>query len=441
MTKTKKSAIDFSNHAVIQDEILLTICLVLEDGWPAGPTFLHALNTIIETVVVHEEVYFDPLHQLGRDDISEHTVPGILRNSTFVRSLIREGVIRKFPNESIIDKHLVSKGREYSYADFLTDAYWSADSFAYGNPEGEANRLELYVDLVSKAAPLLEPQQITPLATIGEPEEGQAKLMGAHGLLATMLANSISLNDRDLKFIEGLNFRAKALLDLSLNTGLHLHPFYLALPHQIGAIRSNNLRALELFRTIQNRVDSIEDQQQRIGQSAFMRVPIPALTEVVLGRCKDSSRAIAPELLAMRNTHRSFRHYLTTYEQKWNQAQTKKERWDLKREFDDALKLVLEREARPSSRLVYTLWDIVKEPTKLLTALGDKLVKRGKEEQIIGRVKGLHDFWRDLAEAPPSDLMRTHFNRLFSKRSDDRTWILGQQLAEAVNGKLAAATE
>jgi hypothetical protein len=436
MSGADKIGIEFSNCALIQDETLLTICLVLEGGWPAGPTFLHALNTLIEAVVVHEKVYFDPLHQLERANDSPNSVPSILRKSGFVGLLMQEGALRKFPNESEVNEYLLARGREYSYTNFVVEAYWSVDSFAYGEPADEANRIGIYLDLVSKAARLLEPREITPFMKFRDPVQGEVSLMEPDALKAQMLANRIDLGQGDLKIIEGLNFRTKALLDLTLNTGLHLHPFYLALPHQIGAIRSHNSQALKLIRSIQDKVGSMDGSPQELGQSSFTRSPIPALTEVVLSRCKDSPKAIALEVLELRAAHRDFRDYLTKYEQKWNHAQTKRERWKLEREFEDAIKLTFEREARPSNRLIYTLWDIVKEPTKALQAVGDKLVKRGREEQIVGRVKGLHDFWRDLANAPPSDVARAQFNRLFSKRSDDRTWDLGQQLAEAVNTSL-----
>jgi hypothetical protein len=209
MSGADKTLTEFSNCALIQDETLLTICQVLEDGWPAGPTFLHALNTLIEAVVVHEKVYFDPLHQLGRTDESPYTVPGILRNSDFVGFLIREGAICEFPDESVVNDYLLSRGREYSYTNFVLDAYWSTDSFAYGDPAGEAKRIELYIDLVSKAARLLEPREITPFLRFENPEQGEVSLMEPDALVAKMLAKSIDLSEDDVKTIEGLNFRSK----------------------------------------------------------------------------------------------------------------------------------------------------------------------------------------------------------------------------------------
>ncbi len=40
----------------------------------------------------------------------------------------------------------------------------------------------------------------------------------------------------------------------------------------------------------------------------------------------------------------------------------------------------------------------------------------GREKYIVNRVNGLHDFWRDLSGAPPSDANRAMFAKLFTKQ-------------------------
>jgi hypothetical protein len=57
----------------------------------------------------------------------------------------------------------------------------------------------------------------------------------------------------------------------------------------------------------------------------------------------------------------------------------------MKREFDSALKKIAEREDKQSTRFIYWIWDLVKEPSKILTAIGDKLVGTGRDEYVIGR--------------------------------------------------------
>ncbi len=94
--------VDFTNQALIQDEILLAICLVLEHGWPAGPIFLHALNTLIETVVVHDVVYFDPLYQFRREQTYANSIPAILRHSNFVNLLVGSKPFVSFPQRPLL---------------------------------------------------------------------------------------------------------------------------------------------------------------------------------------------------------------------------------------------------------------------------------------------------------------------------------------------------
>lgn len=423
---------DFSNQALIQDETLLAVILVLEQGWPAGPTFLNALNTLIEAVVIHDVVYFDPHHQFRREHTSNASVPGVLKNSDFVKLLVQESAIRLFPETPVIDAFFVAQGRNYSFAQFLADFHWSRDSFVYADPTDEADRLNAYVDVVSKAPLLLEPRKWVPNSIKLESGD-ELKLVEGQQLSAMILEKQLSLGEGDLLFIEGLNYKAKAFLDLAQNVGLHLHPFYLSLPHQIGAIRQNNSRAMELFRQLEEGVKALPEQKDSVGESQFQRSPIPALTEVVLGRCKDSPRSIALELLELRNVHRKFRDYLTTYERNWNLAHTKRERWKLKLEVDNAVKMLLEKERRPGTRVIYTLWDFIKEPSKIVKTIGDKVVKRGQDKYVVGRVKGLHDFWNDLASSPPSDVVNLQFNRLFPRRSDEQTWEAGRKLAAAIN--------
>jgi hypothetical protein len=126
---------------LIQDEALFTICLVLEHGWPAGPTFLQALNTLIEAVVLHDAVYFDPHHQFRQKNVNPQSIPGILKQSDFVKLLVQEKAIHLFPETVEIDAHFVAEGRDYSFAQFLADFYWSQDSFLYSDPADENDRI------------------------------------------------------------------------------------------------------------------------------------------------------------------------------------------------------------------------------------------------------------------------------------------------------------
>ncbi|MFL6352363.1 MAG: hypothetical protein ACJ74Z_11015 [Bryobacteraceae bacterium] len=425
---------NLANQALIQDETLLAICMVLENGWPAGPCFQHALNTLIETVVLHEKVYFDVRREYGRSDLRKATVGALLKESSFVRLLVDEKVVCELPCDEDLDALLVAQTRDYDHVDFLTDVAYSDQSFAYASPEAEANRLMMYLDVVNTSVELLKPQT---LVAGPYPDSDDIEVYeGGKEFFLTLLGRQIGLSDEDLIFIEGLNRRAKGFLDLARHAGLHLQPFYLALPHQLGAIHSNNAVALRLWQQLNDRFNTLEFESAE--ETNFRRQPIPLLSEVLLGRCKDSQHAIGLELLNLRHDHTTFRNYLTEYELRWNAATSKRERTRMRNDFDQALEKLLEREKHASTRVIYTLWDLIKEPTKMLKTLGDKLADKGRSEYIIQRVRGLHDFWADLANSPPAGLAQEQFRRLFPNRVDESTWELGEKFAETVNSKMVS---
>ena len=66
----------------------------------AGPAFLHALNTLIEAVVIHDAVYFDVHQQFRAKDTTPSSVHGILKTSQLVNLLVQENAIRVFPETS-----------------------------------------------------------------------------------------------------------------------------------------------------------------------------------------------------------------------------------------------------------------------------------------------------------------------------------------------------
>ena len=86
---------EFTNTALVHEEVLLDVLLVLEHGWPAGPSFLHSLRTLTEAVVIHAEVYYDPLHYTRRGDLNGSDVHSLIRDSQFVQQLVSEGAYRR----------------------------------------------------------------------------------------------------------------------------------------------------------------------------------------------------------------------------------------------------------------------------------------------------------------------------------------------------------
>jgi hypothetical protein len=153
----------FVNSALIQEETLLNVFLVLEQGWPAGPLFLHALNSLIEATVLHEHVYFDPQETFDRTNLAPGSVTSLIRGSSIVQLLLRESAIELLPKSTALDQYFEAIGTEYRSGNFLADASWTPHAFMYGSPEDEPNRLQIYLDLTTKGGKsLLEPRRLAP---------------------------------------------------------------------------------------------------------------------------------------------------------------------------------------------------------------------------------------------------------------------------------------
>ena len=87
---------DTSNTALIQDEVLINVSNVIEKGWPAGPSFLNSLGSLIEAAAIHDKVYFNPMGHTLEVETHDDRVPSLLLESDFVQQLIREGILSVF---------------------------------------------------------------------------------------------------------------------------------------------------------------------------------------------------------------------------------------------------------------------------------------------------------------------------------------------------------
>ncbi len=94
---------------------------------------------------------------------------------------------------------------------------------------------------------------------------------------------------------------------------------------------------------------------------------------------------------------------------------------------------LVERIEKPSSRIIYTLWDLVKKPTEFLASFGDKLAETGRQRYVVDRVAGLHDFWRELARSPVQEESQSLLKRLFPDVAEPAVWNMASHAAEAFN--------
>jgi hypothetical protein len=431
--KPSEREVDFANSALIQAEALLSVYRLVEHGLPVGPASLNSLCSLIESAVIHDVVYYQP--RLGfrcstRD--GEAWLFDVLQDSSLVKLLEQSGVLRSVP-EARLDEYLSRQGRDYRFAGLIKDFHWAGTSF-YIEPGGEKQRYRALLDLVRRTPLWLQPLLIVPEdAWDGPPVDGECKLISAN-----IKARLMGFSPSDLDLIQGLNLLAYAYFDLARNTGMNLVPFFAALPHHIGAIRRNNQVALALYHKITRELEKQDSEVEAAHGPHFRRVPIPPLCQLVLRNCKDSPQALGPEILNLRHRHRSFRQYLTGYERAWNSAKTRSERMKLQNDFNNAWQGLIVKEKKPSTRWIYTLWDILKDPHKILQAIGDKLAEKGRHQYVVNRVNGLHDFWRDLCDAPPSDSNRALASKLFPNQAHNRTWEVAAELAATLDSDLTS---
>lgn len=414
----------FTNTAIVYDETLMDIVSVLDYGWPAGPTFFHSFGSLIEAAVIHETVYFDPTNYSGRCDLSGDDLTSKLLASEFIQELLRAKALVPFPAWDDVEAYLTGIGRNYQAGEFLADSLWDLSTFSVAEPGGEKNELEIHLDL-SNIPNVFSGEYLV---------EGRGELVRLEdpSLFRALLQYHFTVDD--LRHIDSLNRRAKAYLDLGRNAGINVYPPLLALPHQVGAVKASNSRARRLYDDLSEKISSkLAATEDEVGEGAYARVLIPPLSQIVLSKAKDSAKALAAEICELRHSNRNFRQYLTNFEDLWKNAETKQERLKMLLDYENAWKALVERIDKPSTRIIYQLWDFLKKPTDILATLGDKLTDAGRKRYVMDRVNGLYDFWRELANAPVANRNQELIAKLFPKIAESDVWDLAARLAENVH--------
>jgi len=357
------------NSALVHEEVLLDISMVLEHGKSVGPSFLHSFGTVAEAVVLHDRVFFDPYRRTQERLQQSNTIEALVWQSGFVQELLHEGALALPPPRNQIDAWLETKGTDYRAVDFLTDAYWDGRSFTFTDVEGETAAYRNLIDLVKNAPSTFAAQRL-----VGSKGDDLELIVNP----AAFLARYLGFSADDLALIEGWNHRAAAYVELSGHLGLHLYPVYAALPHQLGAVGAHHFQVRSIYDKVEEH--AIKDDEAPVGASAFSRVPCPPLAQIAMARCKGDSAALAHELLVLRERHRKFRGYLTDFDRAWNEAQTREDRRRLRRDFEGAWQALLTKENQlqpgKASRIIGFLWDLVKglTPTGAVKAGGDKVM-------------------------------------------------------------------
>jgi hypothetical protein len=67
------------------------------------------------------------------------------------------------------------------------------------------------------------------------------------------------------------------------------------------------------------------------------------------------------------------------------------------------------------------------------------LVKKDKLDQIINKVKGLHDFWEDMVSAPIPERNIDLLKNVFGSQVDIEHWNEAESLAESIEKMISSS--
>ena len=106
--------------------------------------------------------------------------------------------------------------------------------------------------------------------------------------------------------------------------------------------------------------------------------------------------------------------------------------------FDEFWEVFSKKTKHKTTRLIYRVWDIVKEanPLKWFTKTVDHLVAWDQDQFILNRYKGLIDIWRLTRKAPPVQNQLRDVERVFGATINESDWKRFVTFADEVNSMM-----
>lgn len=415
--------VDAPNSSLFQDDLLMQVVQPLDMEYPMGPSFVHALSTLIEGVVLHDINYFDPLATF---DSGGSGVQGYIRQSSLIHDLKSGGALHLLPSALDVDLRFEQLGIDYEMIDLVREIIWTSEGTSFTKPASEARYVRVMTELLLAFPTLFSSQDIL--------DENDRPITPE----AEMLIN-MGMDIENLIHIEGQNHRISALQTFCKPLRINLYTNHASLPNHLGMIKHSNSLSRRLYEQMTRELGELDDDS--VEGDDFSAIEMPELSRLVLRNCRGDISALSSEILAIRYKHRDLRSFLTSYEEAWRTASTKRERSKLQNDFNNAWEALVKQHRQPRDRIVYKLWGILKNPTQIPVAVGDELVKLGRKWAVSGQVKGLHTLWADLLDAPTA---RENFSLLASFKlgvADDELWKAHLNLAAAVQNHVALKIE
>jgi hypothetical protein len=411
----QKPLAELTNGSLLQDEVLYDVIQVVEGDYPIGPVFLHALSTLVEASVLHETNFFNS----GWDQAEEgpQGIDGMVWESPFVRQLVTGGALSRLPKSELVDRYFEEIEAPYDMTEFMMNHRWQSGSFSFSDIDRQREHLYRVATILTDFPGVFQTIDLT----AGENavvEEDAARLL------------AIGMPYENIVALEGYNRMVDAYVQLTRFLSLNLYLVETAIPHQLGTIHRINSKVRELYKTIQNDLAALD--VDTLSEHEFQTVKIPDLARIVLRDAKGDVKAIPELILELRHRHRSFRQFLTEFDAEWRAAASRKVRLKLQSDFDNAWKTLSESEHKPKDRWFYKIAELLVKPTEILGSLLKKLVGKGREQAILGQVRGLTAIRRDLLDTPVAGENRELIENFRLPIAETKVWEDAANLGAAV---------
>ncbi|MEO1236598.1 MAG: hypothetical protein AAFX76_07400 [Planctomycetota bacterium] len=422
----------------MSDEVLFNLVQVLEDDWPAGPSFLHALTALIESAVIHERIYRDPIYAFTDNQIVPGRVSAASRvdQSQLLLDLKASGLF--LPSPAMADLNLALAQAKflspYDAVDFMGDVVYTPVGFSFADPRGEISAIRVRQELV--ANPMMircrefftlkyeDPETYAQWLKIGlassEDVDGPDR-----SIVQKMMAD-FRMTEDDMITLSSFNRRAQAYLELSRRLNLNPVMPYLANVHLIGGVGLINSKARVILDKINAKFDSMEAMDGSQGNFSYLNVP--PLTRTVLQRCKDSRSLLINEIVNIRKEHSALRKSLTEFDQNWMEAQTIADRQRLKSSFDNALTRIEEKVVKPKKRILYRLASPLAEPLKLPAAAVKWLSDKGHDLSVRHKIRGMPKLFDKAMKAPVDEAVPGMIQRMNIQMMPEEVWVEAKRL-------------
>jgi hypothetical protein len=409
MTTVAEDPLDTSNSAIVTVDVLLDASRLLRPDHQASPADYHALNSLVEAAVLHNELF---VPWPSTEDLDNALIAPLVAEEI----LIPAGIDR-------IQTELMDRGRWDD--EILADLVWGR-AVGADNGSGAAHLLEEFVrfderigllHVIEMDELLLGPDLLSPAPPGTEELLDTAEKAGYTEEDITNLASTSRHLRGASKIVEELGFE--------IYTGLLFRPFLLS--HWSAKRRE----ARKLFDTMKDKLNLAD----LIAIPAWSRIEIPEMTGALLRRIEGDPERLGEELLHLREKHSGYRLWMSQYQSALQSASTPGELLRQDAKLKQSWAATLQHEIPRKSRLLH--WgrrarNIASHPTPVGAAgeVFDEFIERCADSAARNWVAGLTDLWRELANAPTIRMNIGLITDAFGSEPDYEIWERTRGLSE-----------